>query len=111
MASIFCIYKTLKRGNGEVLHNVDNQTESAVAPFSIGGGRCIGGVHRFPKGAAKEQKTQFEIIGHLVSVIITSSDLHFYRTHVHMGSDYWVAYLSIYERFLKPFEDYQCCQC
>ena len=34
-----------------------------------------------------------------------------YRTHVHMGSDYWVAYLSIYKRFLKPFEDYQCCQC
>ena len=73
MASIFCILKTLKRGNGEVLHNVDNQTESAVAPFSIGGSRCIGGVHRFPKGAAKEQKTQFEIIGHLVSVIIGST--------------------------------------
>ena len=71
MASIFCIYKTLKRGNGEVLHNVDNQTESAVAPFSTGGSRCIGGVHRFPKGAAKEQKTQFEIIG--VSVIIGST--------------------------------------
>ena len=28
-----------------------------------------------------------------------------YRTHVHMGSDYWVAYLSIYERFLKPCKD------
>ena len=82
MASIFCIYKTLKRGNGEVLHNVDNQTESAVAPFSIGGSRCIGGVHRFPKGAAKEQKTQFEIIG--VSVIITSSDHHCYhRINIH----------------------------
>ncbi len=30
----------------------------------------------------------------------------FYRTHVHMGSDHWVAFsLCLYQTFLKPCED------
>ncbi len=33
--------------------------------------------------------------------IITFIDEDFYRTHVHMGSDHWVASLSIYVRL--PF--------
>ena len=41
----------------------------------------------------------------------------FYRTHVHMGSDHWVAMSvcpslqDLFETLWRPSEDCQCCQC
>ena len=50
--------------------------------------------------------------GKLIGTFTLSKVPYFYRTHVHMGSDHWVALsFSIYETFLKPCEDCQCCQC
>ena len=40
--------------------------------------------------------------------IVNFKNVFFYRTHVHMGSDHWVA---LSETFLKPVnEDCQCCE-
>ena len=42
-------------------------------------------------------------LDYFLGYIYTSS---FYRTHVHMGSDHWVALsLTPYKTFLKPCED------
>ena len=47
------------------------------------------------------------IIGSLnISLLFVPITLIFYRTHVHMGSDHWVAMpVSPYRSFLKPCED------